>query len=325
MSPGWESLVRRLIDTGGVEIFVSGSSAKLLRREVATSLRGRAMELLMHPFSFRESLRHASEEPEGEWAILGSGDRASLDSALRRYLADGGFPEAQRPERRDRLALLQGYVDVMVLWDVIERPAVSNPRALLWLQRQLLATPGGSFSVRKLYDDLRSQGVPVAKNTLHDFLDHLQDAFLLRLAGMHSASERQRMVNPRKAYPVDPGLIPLYERTGREHRGRALETAVLLELERRGYSADWVRTDDGWEVDFLAQRAGQQQHLVQVSLETWADDTWEREVRSLLGASRAMPQARALLITLDSTPPSRELPAPLEWHAASEWLLADAS
>lgn len=319
--PGWETLVRRLMDTGGIEIFVSGSSAKLLSREVATSLRGRAMEVLVHPFSFREALRHAKQEPNDAWERLGPADRAGLDAALRRYLEEGGFPEAQHTERRDRLALLKGYVDVMVLRDVIERYDVTNPTALRWLQRHLLATPGGNFSVKKLYDTLRSQGVHVAKDTLHTYLDHLQDAFMVRAVSMHSASERQRMVNPRKAYPVDPGLIPLYERTGREHRGRALETVVLLELERRGYTVDWVRTEDGWEVDFFAQRTGDTPLLVQVCLDTAADSTWEREVRALTDAAHAYPDARALLITLDATPPTRDLPAPLEWRAASQWLL----
>lgn len=323
--PGWETLVRRLVDTGGIEVFVSGSSARLLSREVATSLRGRGMEVLVHPFSFREALRHAKQEPNAPWERLSPADRAILDAALRRYLEEGGFPEAQRTERRDRLTLLKGYVDVMVLRDVIERYDVTNAQALRWLQRQLLATPGGSFSVKKLYDSLRSQGVRVAKDTLHAYLDHLQDAFLVRTVGMHSRSERQRMVNPRKAYPVDPGLIPLYERIGREHRGRALETVVLLELERRAYTVDWLRTADGWEVDFFAERTGDTPLLVQVSLDTAADATWEREVRALSAAARAYPDARALLITLDSSPPTRDLPAPLEWRAASQWLLETES
>src|SRR5450759_3165128 len=136
--PGWETLVRRLMDTGGIEIFVSGSSAKLLSHEVATSLRGRAMEVLVHPVSFREALRHAKQEPNDAWERLGPADRAGLDAALRRYLEEGGFPEAQHTERRDRLALLKGYVDVMVLRDVIERYDVTNPTALRWLQRHLL-------------------------------------------------------------------------------------------------------------------------------------------------------------------------------------------
>jgi hypothetical protein len=167
--PGWEGLVRRLMDRGGIELFVSGSSAKLLSREVATSLRGRAMEVLVHPFSFREALRHAGAEPARPYERLNPSERAVLDQRLRRYLVEGGFPEAQGAEPRDRGALLSGYVDVVVLRDVIERHAVSNPLALRWIERQLLANPGGAFSIKKHYDALRSQGVAVGKDTLHDY------------------------------------------------------------------------------------------------------------------------------------------------------------
>ena len=321
--PGWEGLVRRLMDAGGVELFVSGSSARLLSREVATSLRGRGMEVLVHPFSFREALRHAGAEPSAPFERLGPAERAALDQRLRRYLAEGGFPEAQGAEARDRAALLSGYVDVVVLRDVIERHAVSNPLALRWIERQLLANPGGPFSVKKHYDTLRSQGVSVGKDTLHDYLAHLEDAFLVRTVAMHSASERQRMVNPRKAYPVDPGLIALFERTGRTHHGRALETAVLLELERRGFEVSYVRTREGLEVDFLAHRAGEAPLLVQVCLESEGDETWERELRALEAAAVAHPEARPFLVTLDAVPPSRPLPRGLTWAPAVLWLLEE--
>lgn len=321
--PGWEGLVRRLVDAGGIELFVSGSSAKLLSREVATSLRGRAMEVLVHPFSFREALRHAGAEPDRPWERLGPADRTALDHRLRRYLAEGGFPEAQGTEPRDRAALLSGYVDVVVLRDVIERHGVTNPTALRWLQRQLLANPGGAFSVKKHYDTLRSQGVAVGKDTLHAYLAHLEDAFLVRTVALDSASERQRMVNPRKAYPIDPGLIALFERSGRTHHGRALETAVMLELERRGYEVAYVRTAEGWETDFIAHRAGEPPLLVQVCLESEGDETWTRECRGLEAAAREHKEARAFLVTLDAVPPTRPLPAGLIWAPASQWLLEE--
>lgn len=320
---GWEGLVRRLIDEGGVEIFVSGSSAKLLSREVATSLRGRALEVLVLPFSFREALRHAGAEPTRPGERQTAAERAALDQRLRRYLAEGGFPEAQGAEPRDRAALLSGYVDVVVLRDVIERHAASNPLALRWLERQLLANPGGAFSVKKHYDTLRSQGVTVGKDTLHAYLSHLEDAFLVRTVAMHSASERQRMVNPRKAYPVDPGLIALFERSGRSQQGRALETAVMLELERRGYAVEYVRTAAGFEADFLAHRAGEPPLLVQVCLESADDETWAREVRGLEAAAQEHPRARPLLVTLDAMPPARELPHGLTWAPAARWLLEE--
>ena len=321
--PGWEGLVRRLMDAGGVEIFVSGSSARLLSREVATSLRGRAMEVLVLPFSFREALRHARGEPVKPWGRLRPAERAALDQRLHLYLAAGGFPEAQGADTRDRAALLSGYVDVVVLRDVIERHAVSNPLALRWLERQLLANPGGAFSVKKHYDTLRSQGVSVGKGTLHDYLAHLEDAFLVRTVAMHSASERQRMVNPRKAYPVDPGLIALFERSGRTHHGRALETAVMLELERRGCEVSYVRTPEGWETDFLAHRAGDRPLLVQVCLESEGEETWTREVRGLEAGAVANPRARPFLLTLDAVPPVRPLPHGLTWAPAARWLLEE--
>ena len=319
--PGWEGLVRRLMDTGGVEFFVTGSSARLLSREVATSLRGRAMEVLVHPFSFREALRHAGDEPARAGA--GTWPSAVLDQRLRRYLVDGGFPEAQGADPRDRVALLAGYVDVVVLRDVIDRHAVTNPVALRWLQRQLLSHPGGAFSVKKHYDTLRSQGIRVGKDTLHAYLGYLEDAFLVRTVSLHAASERQRMVNPRKAYPVDPGLIALFAQSGRSHQGRALETAVLLELERRGWEVSYVRTAEGWEVDFFAHRPGEAPLLVQVCLDTADDATWEREVRALRSAGRAYGDARLFLVTLDASPPPRRLPDRVVWTPAARWLLED--
>lgn len=320
---GWEGLLRRLIDGGGIELFVTGSSARLLSREVATSLRGRGLEVLMHPFSFREALRHAGAEPTVAYQRLDGVARATLDARVRQYLAEGGFPEAQGIAPRDRARLLLGYVDVVVLRDIIERHAVSNPLALRWLERQLLATPGGSFSMQKHYDALRSQGLTVGKDTLYAYLAHLEDAFLVRTVAMHSASERQRMVNPRKAYPVDPGLIPLFERSGRAQRERALETALLLELERREYTVDYVRTADGFEVDFLAQRPGDPPMLVQACLDSERDATWARELRALEAARHVHPNAQAWLVTMDATPPTRPLPDGVRWAPAAQWLLEE--
>jgi len=319
--PGWESFARRLVDTERVQLFLSGSSARLLSREVATSMRGRALEVLIHPFSVREALRHLGAEPGAPWDRLPKAVRSDLDGRLRLYLTQGGFPETLGVAERDRAALLRSYVDVVVLRDVIERHAVSNPLALRWMQRHLLANPAALFSVQKCYDALRSQGIPVSKDTLHAYLGHLEDAFLIRTVSLHTASERQRMVNPRKAYPVDPGLIPLYERTGRSNLGHALETAVFLELERRGHEAAYVRTKEGFEVDFLATAPDSPPLILQVCLEVHDSSTWEREVRALAAAAAEHPKTVPLLLTLDSMPPRPPLPKPLRWLPAAAWLL----
>ena len=322
--PGWETFVRRLLDTEKVELFLSGSSARLLSREVATSMRGRAMEVLVHPFSLRETLRHRGAEPMSAWRDLPKASRSTLEKYFRAYLTEGGFPESQGVPARDRASLLRTYVDVAILRDVIERHNVTNPAALRWLQRHLLGNPAGTFSVQKFFDTLKSQGLPVGKNTLHDYLAHLEDAFLVRTVSMHTASERQRMVNPRKAYPIDPGLISLYERTGRINLGHALETAVFLELERRGCETDYIRTRDGYEVDFFARNPEGDATLIQVCTDISDPATYEREVCALTAAAAEYRGATALLITFDTLPPRSPLPKPLRWQPAIAWLLGDS-
>ncbi len=321
--PGWETYVRRIMDSENVELFLSGSSAKLLSREVATSMRGRALEVLVHPFSFREALRHAGHEPTRKWTALPKAVRSTVEKQLRAYLHGGGFPEAQGLADRDRTALLRSYVDVALLRDVVERHAVSNPVALRWMLRHLLSAPAAPFSAQKFYDTLRSQGIAVSKDTVHAYLAHLEDAFLVRTVSLHTASERQRMVNPRKAYPIDPGLIPLYERTGRANLGQALETAVLLELERRAAEIGYVRTDDGHEVDFHARFPDGTRWLIQVCADVSEPGTLAREVRALETAGTTHPTARRLLLTLDTLPPRHPLPAGIQWQSAAAWLLDD--
>ncbi|MEM7133013.1 MAG: ATP-binding protein [Chloroflexota bacterium] len=318
---GWETFARRLMDTEKVDLFLTGSSARLLSREVATAMRGRAMEVLIHPFSFREVLRHAGVEPKDPSSLWSKSLRTELDNRLRNYLVAGGFPESQGVSLRDRRDLLRTYVDVAILRDVIERHGISNPIPLRWLQRHLLASPASRFSIQKFYDTLRSQGVRVGKDTLYTYLDYLEDTFLVRLVPQHSASERKRATSPRKAYPVDPGLIPVYEHAGRANIGKALETAILIELERRGYEVFFVNTREGYEIDFLAQSPEGHWLLMQICADLSNASTREREIRALLSGCSEYPHATPLLITLDAIPPQPGLPQQLKWQSAVGWLL----
>ena len=318
--PGWESFARRLLDSEQIDLFLSGSSARLLSREVATSMRGRAMEALVYPFSFREYLRHRRREPNKTPDRLTKAQRSSLEKDLLDYLVAGGFPEAQGLNQRDRNELLRGYVDVALLRDVIERHAVSHPVALRWMVRQLLGNAAGSFSVNKFHGDLKSQGIPIAKDTLHSYLGYLEDAFLVRMVSIATDSERRRMVNPRKVYPIDPGLIPLFDRSGKSNRGHALETCMMLELDRRGAEVGYVHTAGGYEVDFLARYPEGEEELIQVCASLDDPATREREIRALLEASRQHPRASMHLISLD-IPASVDMPKEIAVHAAWDWLL----
>lgn len=319
--PGWERFVRRLLDSEKVELFLTGSSAALLSREIATALRGRAWEVIMHPFSFGEALRHAGKTLPAQPDFLDGPARSALERSFLDYLVEGGFPEAQGTDTATRYQLLRDYVDVAILRDVVERHAVSNVAGLRWLVRHLLGNAAGLFSVEKFYGALKSQGLAISKDTVHQLMGYLQDCFLVRTVWMEAASERQRMVNPRKAYPVDPGLIPVFDRTGRSNLGHALETAVLLELERRRAEISYVKTSQGFEVDFLARYPSGEEELIQVCADMAAPDTAERELRSLMEAGRQFPQANRLLLTLTQDGLPRETPADILAQPAYVWLL----
>lgn len=129
------------------------------------------------------------------------------------------------------------------------------------------------------------------------------------------------MVNPRKVYPVDPGLIPLYDRTGRSNDGHALETSVMLELERRGAEISYVRTQSGFEVDFLAVFPDGRQDLIQVSSDLSDSVTLARETRALTEAAKEHRKATRHLLSMDQASPAG-LPSGITWHSAATWLLA---
>jgi len=319
--PGWENFARRLLETENVDVFLSGSSARMLSREVATSMRGRAMEALVHPFSFREYLRHLGREPDVTSDRLPKTKRSALEKDLRDYLVNGGFPESVGAEPRDRYNLLRGYVDTALLRDVIERHEVSHPVALRWMIRQLLGAAAGSFSINKFYNDLRSQSIPVAKDTLHEYLGYLEDAFLIRTVSLFTGSERRRMVNPRKVYPIDPALIPMFDQSGRANIGHALETCIMLELERRGAELSYVRNETGSEVDFIARFADGRRELIQVCADMEAQGVRDRQLRGLADAITSHRNATAHLIVLRPERPGN-LPDSIHWQAASDWLLS---
>ena len=129
------------------------------------------------------------------------------------------------------------------------------------------------------------------------------------------------MVNPRKAYPIDPGLISVYEPAGRDNLGHALETAVHIELLRRGCEVRYFRTLAGNEVDFHAVDAMGKTWLIQSCADATDPDTFEREVGALVEAKSQLPKAEALLLLLAPLAPGLAIPRRIRCQAAIEWFL----
>jgi predicted AAA+ superfamily ATPase len=219
--------------------------------------------------------------------------------------------------------LLQGYVDVVILRDIAERHRLTNLAAIRWLVRQLLANAGGPFSANRFHRDLQSQKIRASIDGLLEIYGHLEDAFLIHGVRIEAGSQRKRQVNPVKTYPIDPGLIPAFDRTGRRNVGHALENTILIELLRRGAEVTWLRTPAGFEVDFLARFPDGSSELIQVAAALDDPDTADREVRALADARTEFPDARLRLLTLYQEP-NLAVPSSIavEITPAYEWILA---
>ncbi len=292
---GWERFVRRVLDRRDVRIFLSGSSSKLLSREVATSMRGRAIETRIYPYSFAEYLAANGEDILDDPDHVGRQRRTRMEHALVNFLRKGGFPAAQGLPEREWRQILQGYVNTVVLRDIVERHGLTGIAVLRYLTRRLMQASAGHFSVSKFYNELKSQGMKCGKDTLHDYLQHLEDAFLFSGVFLDTPSERRRMVNPRKIYAVDHGLVwACVPPGGTWGVGHALENAVYTELLRRGWEPNYGITANGYEIDFVLTGQDGQRQAIQVCADPGDPATLTREVRALADTD---PATDLLLLT----------------------------
>jgi predicted AAA+ superfamily ATPase len=294
--PGWESYCRRLIDTENIQLIVTGSSAKLLSKEIATSLRGRSISTEVFPFSFREVLAH--QKIDVGQTRPGAKKRSLIENRFRDYLVTGGFPEIQNIASDYRYRILQEYVDVVIFRDVIERYQIGNIIPLRMLVRHLLNSPAALFSINKFYNDLKSQGVTCGKNTLHEFFEYLTDAYLIYPVSIYSRSERAKRVNARKIYVIDTGLIYAYKNHPGSDFGQILENFVFMQLRRKEQQIDYYRTKSGYEVDFITTAQDGRQSLYQVSYIMDDPKTREREIRALEEAMIETGLDNGIIITI---------------------------
>ena len=242
---GWPLVVRRFLDTKNIQIFVTGSSAKLLSKEIATSLRGRSLAIEILPYSYQEYLKaHHLELPSKPFG------KKTLDqhrSYLLDYFRIGGFPGIQSMNSNEQLETLQSYVETVIFRDIVERHQIANIALLKYLIGFLLKSVSAPFSINKFYNDIKSQGHKIAKDTLYSYLAYLEDAFLIFTVPIFTESLRHMQTTPKKIYAIDNGLISANTFNFSENLGKLLENLVYLDLRRKKKKIFYYRTSDGYK------------------------------------------------------------------------------
>lgn len=293
----WPAIVRRLHDTKDVELYLTGSSAKLLSKEIATTLRGRSLAVEIWPISFGEYL--CAQNIAEKSRYFDAKRRAELTQAFYKYLSDGGFPGVIGLDGAERRNTLQEYLQVALYRDIAERHKIHNLIALKATIQIMLHNIARPFSILKLHNTLKEQGIALSRETLHDYAACIEDAYLAFSVPLFSDSARKVQSNPKKLYAIDPGLVRSTTLNYERDLGRLFENIIYLDLRRRGFTVSYYLTQERFEVDFLAQSADGEKRLFQVAWGIDNDDTKFRELRAL-EVAKAELGVEGELITLET-------------------------
>jgi uncharacterized protein len=284
---GWEKFIRRLLDTENCCVVLSGSSAKLLSKEIHTSLRGRSISTEVQPLSFKEYLRFKSIDSENR----GTRNQSFIKNALTEYLAKGGFPELVDIPVEESRKFLQEYKDLIIYRDLVERYNIRELFPLRYLINHVYKNMGTLFSVNKMNNDLKSQGISMGKSTLYDYVAKLRDCFAMHTVPVFSKSLKEQNRNPQKIYSVDNGFA-LTVTTDADY-SKCYENIAYVHL-RNKYGEGLFYWKGNQEVDFYAPI---DKKLVNVSYELSNKQTYDREVNGLLEAMRTLKLSKATLVT----------------------------
>ncbi|MBA1437597.1 MAG: ATP-binding protein [Epsilonproteobacteria bacterium] len=292
---GWEKFVRRLYDTVSKNIYITGSNSKLLSSEIATSLRGRTLSYEVYPLSFSEYL--AFEDIEVD--LYSSKSLAYIRNAEAKFLKNGAFPEILFLEQQYANQTLQEYFNVLLYRDLAERYNITNTIALKFFLKRIIASTTKQISINKIYNELKSSGIKIGKNTLYDFLEYVQNIYLAFTLQRYDNSLVNKELGEKKIYTVDIGLNNATEFRFSDNIGKSLENAVFLELKRRGKQLFYYR-DTGSECDFIVQEGNEVVQALQVTHDMSNEETRKREIKGLLNVCRKLNLSHGNIITFDS-------------------------
>lgn len=294
----WELFVMRVFKSYCKNIFVSGSNAKMLSQEIATTLRGWSIEEKTYPLSFMEycqftgiKTHHLTEQ---ETTIL----RLKWDE----YCMESAFPEIVLTELKSlRDKKLQSYFDAMLFRDLVERHNISNTGVLRYFIKRLMNNLTKPTSINAIYNDIKSQGFKISKDDLYLWADYVCECFMFLRISKYTPSLIEEQQSLRKYYFIDNGLRQAVLLPQSDDNGKLLENAVLLHLNRRLQPFDKITYYSGTkECDFIVQHEQRAKALYQVCWDMQDSLTRQREMEGIIEASRMTKCDNLFIITHDN-------------------------
>lgn len=284
----WEKFIRRIYDSLNCKIYITGSSSKFLSKEIATALRGRTISFEVFPFSFIEYLNYKKIAHN----YYSSKNRSEIINAADYFLNNSSFPELLETTEIEKPKVLKEYFDLIIYKDLIERYRINNIYLIKYLFKFLLTNSAKPLSITKIYNDFKSQGIKVSKDSLFQYLGYLEDAYILFPVKIYSNNLREIQRNPQKIYAIDSGLIDTV--SVNKDIGRRFENMIFLELRRKFQNISYFKLNQ--EVDFCVIDSNKT-FLINASFQITDSETKKREIKSLLEGMNYFNIKESFLIT----------------------------
>ncbi|MCQ2251149.1 MAG: ATP-binding protein [Bacteroidales bacterium] len=285
---GWEKFVRRLTDQQ-YRVMVTGSNAKMLSSEIATTLGGRCIIREVFPFSFAEYLKFSGVSLEKNWEY-DPDSRISVFKKMETYFYNGGFAETFNID--DKREWINGLYQKIILGDIITRNAIRGDRSIKLLIKKIADSVMQPYQLTKLRNLVISTGENISMPTVKDYLDYMESAYLVfSISNFASSFSEQETI--KKRYFFDNGLLNIFLYNGET---KLLENIVAIYL-RTKYKDDDAHVyfyNKNVEVDFVIP---QDKIAIQVSYSLDEADTREREVRALVRFNKFMELKKAVIVT----------------------------
>lgn len=283
----WERFVRRLYDFQK-KIYITGSNAHLLSKELGTHLTGRYLQCTLFPFSFKEFMRLKEIHYSYDDFFVTAG-KAKLKRAFADYFQLGGIPEYLKTENREYIKTL--YENILYR-DVLVRHNISKEKTMKELMLFALSNVGKQIS----YNKLKSLVGLKNSTTVKEYFNYLENSYLIFLLSKFSYSLKENIYANKKLYIIDNSFASILGYRFSDDAGRFLENLVLLELKRQNKEIYYFQEKN--ECDFIVKEGVMIKQAIQVCYEI-SDENKTREYNGLLAAMKRFQLSEGLLLTYD--------------------------
>jgi predicted AAA+ superfamily ATPase len=307
---GWERFVRRLYDSGN-KVFITGSNAHLLSKELGTHLTGRYIQIELYPFSFKEFLQYTQVHIT-EKDLYTTAGKARITTAFMEYIQRGGFPQYIQNKQDDYIKTV--YQNI-VYRDIMVRNNITNERQIIELTHYLASTVStlSSFnSLRKII------GVKNA-GTVASYIQYISDTYLLFQIQKFDYSLKKQIQNPKKTYFIDTAIVQKISFSFSENVGRLLENIVFIELKRRNKQVFYH--SQKYECDFVILEGTVITEAIQVSYSIEDEQTKQREIRGVRDAMESYSLTHGTILTMHTEGSIHEAWGSVEIVPVWKWLV----